>query len=45
MTADRMPLRVFDQDLMGDDAIGAIDLRVKRIVKECLSEEGVFEWR
>lgn len=29
MTADRMPLRVWDWDLMGDDAIGAVDLRLK----------------
>jgi|TARA_B110001450_G_C17264871_1_gene337032 hypothetical protein len=45
MTADRLPMRVFDWDLLGDDAIGAIDFKVKRIVKDASSEEGIFEWR
>lgn len=29
MTADRMPLKFFDEDLMGSDAIGAVDMKLK----------------
>jgi len=34
-----------DYDTLGDDRIGAVDLRIKRLVKDYSTSSGGLEWR